>query len=163
MTTVEFGRLLGHVCQIVTGPGDRERKLTAICALLEANVSHYDWVGFYLVDAAAERQLVLGPYVGAPTEHTHIAFGKGICGQAADTQNTFIVQDVALESNYLSCSPDVRSEIVIPVMCQGTVVAELDIDSHALSPFTDEDRAFLEQVCQEVSGLFAESGEPACA
>jgi L-methionine (R)-S-oxide reductase len=156
MSTVAFGRLLGRVVDIVQGPGGRDAKLDAICALLEANVSHYDWVGFYLVDPGAERKLVLGAYVGAPTEHVHIAFGHGICGQAAETETTFIVQDVTLETNYLSCSPDVRSEIVIPIMCRSEIVGELDIDSHALAPFTDEDRAFLEQICQEVSGLFVD-------
>lgn len=113
-------------------------------------------MGFYLVDPQAERELILGPYVGAPTEHTRIAFGQGICGQAAETEMTFIVPDVALESNYLSCSPMVRSEIVIPILYQDRVVGELDIDSHTLAPFTDEDRAFLEQVCQRVAGLFAD-------
>jgi L-methionine (R)-S-oxide reductase len=155
MSTVKFGHLLGRVTHIIGGPGELDAKLSAICSLLEANVSHYDWVGFYLVDREAERELVLGPYVGAPTEHTRIGFGKGICGQAAEKEITFVVQDVASETNYLSCSPDVRSEIVVPILCAGAVVGELDIDSHAFAPFTDEDRAFLEQVCQEVSGLFA--------
>lgn len=152
---VEYGHLLEDVGFIVKGPGGRDVKLARICSLLEANVSHYDWVGFYLVNPEAERELILGPYVGAPTDHTRITFGNGICGQAAETESTFIVQDVMLESNYLSCSPDVRSEVVVPVFCSGNVVGELDIDSHALSPFTDEDRAFLEQVCREVSGLFS--------
>jgi L-methionine (R)-S-oxide reductase len=155
MSSVEFGKLLGRVIGIVEGPGSRDAKLDAICALLEANVSHYDWVGFYLVDPEAERELILGSYVGAPTEHTHIAFGHGICGQAAENMSTFLVQDVTLETNYLSCSPDVRSEIVVPILCgDKDVVGELDIDSHALAPFTDADRAFLEQVCHEVSRLF---------
>jgi L-methionine (R)-S-oxide reductase len=152
---VDYGRLLDQVVGIVRGPGARNAKLDGICILLEANVSHYDWVGFYLVDPEARRELILGPYVGAPTEHTRIAFGKGICGQAADTKATFIVQDVTEETNYLSCSPDVRSEIVVPVLRAGAVVGELDIDSHALAPFTEADRAFLEQVCREVSSLFA--------
>jgi GAF domain-containing protein len=122
--------------------------------LLEAEVPHYDWVGFYLVDPAAPRELVLGPYVGAPTEHTRIPFGQGICGQAADTETTFIVQDVSQETNYLSCSPDVQSEIVLPIMKADKVIGELDIDSHALAPFTDVDRALLERICDQVATLF---------
>jgi L-methionine (R)-S-oxide reductase len=154
MKMVDFGRLLDQVMAIVRGPGGRDAKLSGICTLLEANVSYYEWVGFYLVNSEAEQDLVLGPYVGAPTEHTRIAFGDGICGQAAATEATFMVQDVTQETNYLSCSPEVRSEIVVPIFHAGEVVGELDIDSHALAPFTDDDRAFLEQVCREVSSLF---------
>ncbi len=89
-----------------------------------------DWVGFYLVDPHREERLVLGPFSGEPTEHTSIAFGEGICGQAADTLQVFVVDDVEAESNYLSCSPSVKSEFVAPVMMKGVLVGELDIDSH---------------------------------
>lgn len=131
----------------------RDRILRKICVVLKDEVPHYDWVGFYLVDPDSEAELILGPYVGAPTEHTRIPFGKGICGQAATTENTFIVQDVTLETNYLSCSPDVRSEIVVPILKEGMIVGELDIDSHTLAPFTEEDQAFLDAICAQVAPL----------
>jgi L-methionine (R)-S-oxide reductase len=154
MTYAErFPDLLGRVRATLAAEDERDVKLERICALLHAEVPHYNWVGFYLVDPDADRELVLGPYVGAPTEHTRIAFGKGICGQAADTEKTFIIQDVAQETNYLSCSPDVRAEIVVPVMQDGIVLGELDIDSHALAPFSREDRSFLEAICAEVAPL----------
>lgn len=154
MTNQDFTTLLTAVREIVaTKDTDRDAKLYAICALLEQEVAHYDWVGFYLVDPARERELVLGPFVGAPTEHTRIAFGQGICGQAADTEMTFVIQDVSQETNYLSCSPHVKSEIVVPIFKDGVVVGEIDIDSHALSPFTDADNAFLEQVAALVAPL----------
>ena len=154
MTTQDFTTLLATIREIVIPEGrSRDEKLHAICALLERKVAHYDWVGFYLVDPARERELVLGPFVGAPTEHTHIAFGQGICGQAADTEMTFVVQDVSQETNYLSCSPHVKSEIVIPIFKDGAVAGEIDIDSHALAPFTDADNAFLEQVATLVAAL----------
>ena len=127
--------------------------LDRICALLKDEVPHYDWVGFYLVDPDAKRELILGPYAGAPTEHTRIPFGAGICGQAAATESTFIVQDVTRETNYLSCSPDVRSEIVVPILKEDVIVGELDIDSHSLAPFTDQDQAFLSEVCAQVAPL----------
>ena len=120
---------------------------------VESEVTHYDWVGFYLVDPARERELVLGPFVGAPTEHTRIAFGQGICGQAADTEMTFVIQDVSQEMNYLSCSPHVKSEIVVPIFKDGAVVGEIDIDSLALAPFSEVDNAFLEQVAALVAPL----------
>lgn len=154
-TAHDFTVLLNKIGEIVaaSGPG-RDEKLHAICALLEKHIPHYDWVGFYLVDPARERELVLGPFVGAPTEHTRIAFGQGICGQAADTEMTFVIQDVSQETNYLSCSPHVKSEIVVPIFKDGVVVGEIDIDSHALAPFTKADNAFLEQVAYLVAGLF---------
>ncbi|MGC9520388.1 MAG: GAF domain-containing protein [Anaerolineae bacterium] len=152
-TPPDFEDLLADIDALLERPLSRDEKLEALCALLRDQVPHYDWVGFYLVDSEAERELVLGPYVGAPTEHTRIPFGEGICGQAADTEQTFIVQDVSLETNYLSCSPDVRSEIVVPLVRDGEVLGELDIDSHALSPFTAQDHAFLEQVCHRVAPL----------
>ena len=92
--------------------------------------------------------------MGASTEHAHITWGQGICGQAAETEHTFIVQDVTQETNYLSCSPTVKSEIVVPIFKDARVIGELDIDSHHLSPFTSEDRAFLEQVAQIAATLF---------
>ena len=143
--------LLPKIERALSAPSPRDARLKAVCYLLHARVSHYDWVGFYLVDPESPRELVLGPYVGEPTDHTRIAFGQGICGQAAEREETFVIQDVSQETNYLSCSVDVKSEIVVPIFRHDQVVGELDIDSHALGPFTDEDRSFLEAVCREVA------------
>lgn len=132
----------------------RDQKLQQICELLAENVEAFDWVGFYLVDSDANRELVLGPYVGEETDHTRIPFGKGICGQAAETNETFVVQDVSKEDNYLACSVDVEAEIVVPVKKNGDFVAELDIDSHKKGSMTEEHRKMLEKVCELVSPLF---------
>ncbi len=152
--TPDFDQLLSVIREIAARDADRNTRLYAVCETLSKAVSHYNWVGFYLVDPAPAQQLTLGPFVGAPTEHTHIAFGQGICGQAAATELTFVIQDVSQETNYLSCSPSVKSEIVIPIFKEGVVVGELDIDSHRLAPFGAEDRAFLEAVCAELAQLF---------
>ncbi|MBN1249411.1 MAG: GAF domain-containing protein [Anaerolineae bacterium] len=150
----DFDALLGEVQAIIEAPASTlDAKLLTICQLLRDNVAHYDWVGFYLVDPEAARELVLGPYAGAPTEHTRIPFGRGICGQAAATERTFIVQDVAAEENYLSCSPDVRSEIVLPILQGNRILGELDIDSHKLAPFTEADQRFLGTICELVAPL----------
>jgi GAF domain-containing protein len=100
-----------------------------------------------------EKQLILGPYSGATTEHVKIAFGTGICGQAADSGEIFLVQDVSKEWNYLACSPHVKAEIVVPVFHEGTFVGEIDIDSHTQSPFTAQDTAFLEDLADWVAHL----------
>lgn len=145
--------LTGKIRELVNSKLDKDEKLKAVCKLLRDNVSHYDWVGFYLIDKTRENQLILGPFEGEPTEHIRIPFGRGICGQAAELKRTLIVQDVSKEINYLSCSPKVKSEIVILIFKTGKIVGELDIDSHTLSPFTDEDKAFLEKICEMVSKL----------
>ncbi|MCD4737763.1 MAG: GAF domain-containing protein [Anaerolineae bacterium] len=144
--------LLVEIQKIVSRDQTRDQRLTAICQLLVTMVEHYDWVGFYLV---AEGELVLGPFVGAPTEHTHISFGEGICGQAAESKEIFLVQDVTQATNYLACSSQVKSEIVIPLYDSAqSLVGELDIDSHTLAPFTKRDEEFLAEVCRIVSALF---------
>ncbi|MGA1822745.1 MAG: GAF domain-containing protein [Thermoplasmatota archaeon] len=146
---------LGDQIGIILGSDlDRDRKLQDICELLEREVPHYGWVGFYLVDPDADDELMLGPYVGAPTDHLRIPFGEGICGRVADTLETLVIQDVSKETNYLSCSPFVKSEVVIPIFRGSEFVGELDIDSHDLGPFTDEDREFLEEICELISDLF---------
>jgi len=149
-----FSILIKKARDIVDGQLDKYEKLEAICNLLRDNIPYYDWVGFYLVDQTREKELLLGPFKGEPTEHVRILFGRGICGQAAEMKKTLIVQDVSKEINYLSCSPKVKSEIVVPIFKNGEVVGELDIDSHTLSPFTDEDAPFLEKICEIVSKLF---------
>jgi L-methionine (R)-S-oxide reductase len=154
MSGSDFGRLLQSVREVSAAEKAAKSKLLDICRILKTNIAHYDWVGFYLTDLEAERELVLGPYTGVPTEHTRIPYGKGICGQAADKKQTFIIQDVALEDNYLSCSPEVKAEIVLPIFKNGEIVGELDIDSHHIAPFTAEDQLFLAEVCSIVSTLF---------
>lgn len=127
--------------------------LLKVCELLKKEVYHYDWVGFYILDPS-NNELVLGPFVGKPTQHTHIAVGKGICGQVAESGETMIVQDVTQVDNYISCGLDVQSEIVVPVLKEGKFVAELDIDSHSPAPFTEEDRVFLSKVCDLLTSCF---------
>lgn len=146
--------LVSATRRITEGEGTRTEKLQRICKLLNEQVDVFDWVGFYLVDPDAERELVLGPYVGEATDHTRIPFGKGICGQAAESLETFVVQDVSLEDNYLACSVDVKAEIVLPVMKGEKFVAELDIDSHTRNSITEEHRAMLEEICDIVAQLF---------
>lgn len=140
--------IIKEVKNIVGGDGDRDSKLKDVCLLLHNELDGYDWVGFYLVE---DGELVLGPYIGEPTEHTNIDFGEGVCGQAAEREETFSVNDVDQEDNYLSCSPRVESEIVVPIFKKGEIVGELDIDSHVKSRFGEED----ENVLEEIAGMVA--------
>ena len=149
-----FEVLIKKTNQVLKNKSEKDEKLKSVCLLLKENVPHYNWVGFYQVDMKNRDELILGPYEGEPTEHVRIPFGKGICGQAAKTKTTFLVQDVSKETNYLSCGSNVKSEIVVPIFKNGQIVAELDIDSHALSPFTKEDKTFLNAIAKMVSELF---------
>jgi len=128
--------------------------LQNISKLLKEEVEYYDWVGFYLVDKNNPDELILGPFEGSPTEHTRIPFGQGVCGQVANIGKVIIVQDVSQEHNYLSCSIDVQSEIVVPIFKDGKFIGEIDIDSHKKAPFTKEDTVFLEKIAQKISELF---------
>jgi len=149
----ELKQLLQEI-EIFTISGfTRNEILTNICKLLKEKVYHYDWVGFYLLDEQ-HSTLILDTYFGKPTEHTTIPVGKGVCGQVAESKRLKIVQDVNKEGNYIACSIDVQSEIVVPILKGDKFVAEIDIDSHSPSPFTADDENFLSAVCQKVSVLF---------
>jgi L-methionine (R)-S-oxide reductase len=146
--------ILEKVDKFIDADVTRDEKLMRICELLDDEFEVFDWTGFYLVDPEANRELILGPFVGEPTDHTRIPFGKGICGQAAETHKTFVVQDVSKAENYLSCSIHVKSEIVVPVMKGAEFVAELDIDSHTKDAITKEHRELLEAICERIAVLF---------
>jgi len=148
-----FRFLVRKIGEVLKSNVDRDEKLKTVCKLLKENVAYYNWVGFYIVDNGRRNELILGPYEGKPTEHTRIPFGRGICGQAAELRKTFLIQDVSKETNYLSCSVNVKSEIVIPIFKKGEVIGELDIDSHSLSPFSKKDETFLKKIGQMASKI----------
>jgi GAF domain-containing protein len=131
----------------------RDEKLLAICTLLNGKIPHYNWVGFYFANHQ-DKTLHLGPYVGAATDHTVIPFGKGICGQVAESNQNFVVPEVAAQDNYIACSFTVKSEIVVPLFVNRVNIGQIDIDSHELDPFTSEDERFLEFVNEKIAQLF---------
>lgn len=131
---------------------DLDTKLQQICNLLKENIPHYDWVGFYFKNGD-KNELKLGPYAGAPTDHTIIPFGKGICGQVAVSNKNFVVPDVKAQDNYIACSITVKAEIVVPLFVKGENVGQIDIDSNTPDPFTHEDERFLEFVNEEVAKI----------
>lgn len=131
----------------------RDEKLLQICQLLESHIEYYTWVGFYFANHETQT-LHLGPYVGAPTDHTVIPFGKGICGQVAVSNQNFVVPDVQAQDNYIACSFTVKSEIVVPLFVNGENIGQIDIDSNILDPFTKEDEHFLEFVNREIAKLY---------
>jgi L-methionine (R)-S-oxide reductase len=149
-----FEELTPKINDIVTNVATlRDEKLQKICFLLNENIDYYDWVGFYFRNGEKE-ELVLGPYVGEPTDHTVIPFGKGICGQVAVSNQNFIVPDVSAQDNYIACSLSVKSEIVVPIFVDGVNIGQIDIDSDVIDAFNEADERFLEYVNSEVAKLF---------
>jgi GAF domain-containing protein len=148
-----FSTVLEKFRELIAFNPEPAQLLAQTTELLRNNIPHYDWVGFYLLDSQ-KNMLVLGPFSGKPTEHTHIPVGKGVCGQVAESRQTMIVQDVSQQTNYIACSMDVQSEIVVPILKNGLFVAEIDIDSHAYAPFSTEDDNFLTAIAKELSACF---------
>lgn len=141
------------VIEIVSNHNEtKENRLLSICELLETNINYYNWVGFYFKNGE-KNELKLGPYVGEPTDHTIIPFGKGICGQVAVSNENFVVPDVTAQDNYIACSITVKAEIVVPIFINGENIGQIDIDSNTPDPFAVEDEQFLEFVCSEVAKM----------
>jgi len=149
---MNFDALKPKVTTLISNSSVIDDTLLSICKLLKETVSYYDWVGFYFRDGNTET-LKLGPYAGAPTNHTTIPFGKGICGQVAVSNQNFVVPDVNAQDNYISCSINVKSEIVIPLFVDGENIGQIDIDSNTTDPFSEADERFLEFVCQSIATL----------
>ena len=124
----------------------------AVCKLLHERMLKYNWVGFYMLEPGTQPPvLVLEAFVGAMTPHTRIPLNQGICGAAASSGKTIVVDDVSKDSRYLACSLETKSEIVVPVFVNGKVAGELDIDSHFAAAFGVEDQKLV-QYCAEIVG-----------
>lgn len=123
--------------------------LNELVSYLYENFNHYSWIGIYLVK---EENLVLGSWEGPnATEHIKIPIGKGVCGSAAASGKTEIVDDVKKDDRYLACFLSTKSEIVVPIKKEGKVIGEIDIDSDKPSAFTKDDKLFLEKVADMLS------------
>jgi L-methionine (R)-S-oxide reductase len=132
--------------EIVGRGGESGDVLQEVVDALHDGYEHYSWVGIYLVEG---DDLVLGPWKGPEaTEHVRIPVGQGVCGAAAASGETEVVDDVNADPRYLACFPSTRSEIVVPISFDRRVVGEIDIDSDRPAAFTDDDRFFLEHVAE---------------
>jgi GAF domain-containing protein len=129
--------------------GSNEEILQGVVDVLHDRLDHYSWIGIYLVDG---DDLVLGPWKGPQaTEHVRIPVGQGVCGAAAASGQTEVVDDVNADPRYLACFPSTRSEIVVPITHEGRVVGEVDIDSDRTAAFGEDDRELLERIAVQIS------------
>jgi L-methionine (R)-S-oxide reductase len=135
-----------------------DQLMKGIALLLNQQMLKYNWVGFYMLEPGVKpAMLALGYYQGAMTVHTRISLNQGICGAAASSGKTVVVDDVKKDPRYLACSLETKSEIVVPIFVHGEVAGELDIDSHFLAAFADDDRQLVEY-CAQLVGRRLENG-----
>jgi L-methionine (R)-S-oxide reductase len=150
---VEHGDALNVVRTIVAEAPGPEAAAQRVVEALHDRFGHYDWVGIYWLDVDA-NELVLGPWLGPEaTEHTRIPVGIGICGAAAASGQTVIVDDVDADPRYLACFSTTRSEIVVPIFADGHVIGEIDIDGSDLAAYDETDARFLEEVAALLAPL----------
>ena len=128
--------------------------------MLHERMLKYNWVGFYMLEPGADPpMLALGAFEGAMTPHTRIPLNQGICGAAASSGQTVVVDDVSKDPRYLACSLETKSEIVVPVFVKGKVVGELDIDSHFPAAFTREHQELVQYCAMLVGKKLETSGK----
>src|SRR5215510_15737703 len=127
--------LLTAIRSAIASAPNGNAAMTQAVRLLKDAIPYYSWVGIYLLQG---NELVLGPYLGKPSPHTRIPLGRGICGAAATSKATIIVDDVNADPRYLACSLETKSEIVVPIMNGAEVLGEIDIDSDRPAAFTPD-------------------------
>lgn len=138
-------------------------KLGEFCNLLHSRITLYNWVGFYIVERPGKQELILGPFTGENTIHVRIPFGIGICGRVASIGKPYMTENVTGESNYLSCSLSVKSELVVPVLFGGKLIGVIDIDSHSPEAFNHKDLLFLERAAEMVTEtVYQLTGKECC-
>ena len=153
MTDMDRDGLLTAIRSAVAAAPNPESAMQQAVRLLKDGVPHYTWVGIYVLEG---EDLVLGPFLGKPSPHTRIPLGQGICGAAASEKATIVVDDVNADPRYLACSIETKSEIVVPIMRDGEVFGEIDIDSDQPAAFGAPDRALLEPLAALLADRLSE-------
>lgn len=155
--TSRIDEVRAEVAKLAETPLPPRVMMERVCKLLHDRMLKYNWVGFYMLEPGAKPPvLVLGAFMGAMTPHTRIPLNQGICGAAASSGKTIVVDDVSKDPRYLACSLETKSEIVVPVFVKGKVAGELDIDSHFPAAFGPDDQSLV-QYCAEIVGKKLES------
>lgn len=157
--TDKISDLRNEVQELASAAPTARDLMQQMVKLLHDRMLKYNWVGFYMLEPGAEPPvLILGAFEGAMTPHTRIPLNQGICGAAASSGQTVVVDDVSKDPRYLACSLETKSEIVVPVFVRGKVAGELDIDSHFPSAFGREDQELV-QFCAGLVGKKLEAAQ----
>lgn len=143
-------RILSETAEILSRSSPLESRLQTVMQLLHERIPHAHWVGIYWLHG---QELVLGPYVGPPTEHTRIPVGRGVCGTAVAQNQNQIVTDVRKVTNYLACNLETLSEIVVLIRHpeSGEILGQIDVDGTAVGAFDESDEALLQQIADQIA------------
>jgi L-methionine (R)-S-oxide reductase len=141
-----------EIAAVLDGEPDRTARMATVASMLADAFDHFFWTGFYVVDPARERELVVGPYQGT-LGCLRIGFDRGVCGAAARTGLTQVVEDVHAFPGHIACDSRSASEIVVPVFdSAGELIAVLDVDATVTAAFDAEDAAALERLMRRIFG-----------
>jgi len=146
--TARYEEVAKEIASVIAGETSRTaRYASAACLLAQAFAPRYFWTGFYEVDPQKSDELVVGPYQGT-LGCLRIPFARGVCGAAAATGETQLVEDVHAFPGHIACDSRTNSEIVVPVRdASGQILAVLDVDSEQPAAFDEIDKAGLEAIC----------------
>jgi len=147
----QYETVLAEIEAVLAGEHNRTAQMATIsCLLSQAFPERYFWTGFYVVDPEKADELIVGPYQGT-LGCLRIAFGKGVCGTAAATRQTQVVEDVHALANHIACDSRSNSEIVVPVFDRaGDLIAVFDVDSTQFSAFDETDKRYLEALMAKI-------------
>lgn len=149
---LRYAVLADEVASVLDGEPDLTARMAVVAGMLAQSFPHFFWTGFYRVDPARPRELVLGPYQGT-LGCLRIPFGKGVCGAAAERRETVIVEDVHAFPGHIACDSRSASEIVCPVFDRaGQLIAVLDVDAEVPAAFDREDARGLALVLERAFG-----------
>ena len=140
-----YAAVAEEIAAVLDGEPNLTARMATVASMLAASFEAFFWTGFYVVDPARERELVVGPYQGT-LGCLRIAFGRGVCGAAAASGRTQLVPDVHAFPGHIACDGDTKSELVVPVIRDGDVVALIDLDSPAPARIDAEDAAGIERL-----------------
>jgi L-methionine (R)-S-oxide reductase len=147
-----YAAVAEEIASVLDGEPNVVARMATVSSMLAHSFDYYFWTGFYVVDAAKGDELVVGPYQGT-LGCMRIAFGRGVCGTAAATRVTQVVEDVHTFPGHIACDGRSASEIVVPVFGpDGTLIAVFDVDSDRPAAFDGVDKAWLERILTQTFG-----------
>lgn len=147
-----YAAVAEEIASVLEGEANLTARMATVASMLAASFDDYFWTGFYVVDPEKPEELVVGPYQGT-LGCLRIAFGRGVCGAAAATRRTQIVEDVEAFPGHIACDSRSRSEIVVPVIDgSGRLIAVFDVDSERPAAFDGLDAEWLERILKQVFG-----------
>jgi L-methionine (R)-S-oxide reductase len=149
----KYKAILPQISSLIEGEKNLIANLANVVSALKYTFKYFLWVGFYFVDPIKKLEMVVGPYQGK-VACTRLRVGKGVCGTVVEKKETILVADVNSFPGHVLCDADSKSEIVIPVIKNGEVIAVLDVDSDSLGAFDNTDKKYLEEIISKIKNIF---------